>query len=245
MKIAIVSGGSKGIGESISKAFMDAGYSVVIGSRSKPNFQILPNSVWVQMDATTELGHETLIQAAKQIGGTISTYINNVGYSEWRAVEKVDQLFLELMFSRNVFSTIYGCKVAAEHMESGGSIINISSLAGKRGTKNNAVYCATKFGVNGITQSLAKELGKKGIRVNAVCPVLIETPGLLHALDLDDSPAYRRKEEFLTEFINSQVALTELPKVDDVANMCLFLAGSSSSSVTGQCINVDSGVLPS
>ena len=245
MKIAIVSGGSKGIGESISKAFMNAGYSVVIGSRSKPNFQILSNSVWVQMDATTEVGHNALIQAAKQIGGTISTYINNVGYSEWRSIENVDETFLDFMLSRNLYSTIYGCKVASQSLESGSNIINISSLAGKRGTKNNSIYCATKFGVNGITQALAKELGKGGIRVNAVCPVLIETPGLLSAMELDNSPAFNRKELFLSEFVDTQVALNELPVADDVANMCLFLAGANATSITGQCINVDAGVLPS
>jgi 3-oxoacyl-[acyl-carrier protein] reductase/meso-butanediol dehydrogenase/(S,S)-butanediol dehydrogenase/diacetyl reductase len=245
MKIAIVSGGSKGIGESISKAFMEAGHSVVIGSRSKPNFQISPNSIWVQMDATTEVGHEALIRSAKKIDGTISTYINNVGYSEWRSIENVDKTFLDLMLSKNLYSTIYGCKVASQNLESGSNIINISSLAGKRGTKNNSIYCATKFGVNGITQSLAKELGKRGIRVNAVCPVLIETTGLLSAMELSDSPAFNRKELFFSEFIQTQVALNELPVADDVANMCLFLASAKAASVTGQCINVDSGVLPS
>lgn len=245
MKIAIVSGGSKGIGETISKAFMEASYSVVIGSRSKPNFQISPKSIWVEMDATTEVGHEALIQSAKKIDGTISAYINNVGYSEWRSIENVDETFLDLMLSRNLYSTIYGCKVASQNLESGSSIINISSLAGKRGTKNNSIYCATKFGVNGITQSLAKELGKRGIRVNAVCPVLIETPGLLSAMELSDSPAFNRKELFFSEFIQTQVALSELPVADDVANMCLFLASAKAASVTGQCINVDSGVLPS
>jgi 3-oxoacyl-[acyl-carrier protein] reductase/meso-butanediol dehydrogenase/(S,S)-butanediol dehydrogenase/diacetyl reductase len=245
MKIAIISGGSKGLGESISKAFMEAGHSVVIGSRSKPNFQISPNSIWVQMDATTEVGHEALIQSAKKIDGTISTYINNVGYSEWRSIKNVDRTFLDLMLSRNLYSTIYGCKVASQNLESGSSIINISSLAGKRGTKNNSIYCATKFGVNGITQSLAKELGKRGIRVNAVCPVLIETPGLLSAMELSDSPAFNRKELFISEFIETQVALSELPVAEDVASMCLFLASANATSVTGQCINVDAGVLPS
>ncbi len=245
MKIAIVSGGSKGIGESISKAFMNSGYSVVIGSRSNPEFHLPPGNIWVQMDATTEAGHESLISKAKELDGIISTYINNVGYSEWRSVDKVDKSFLDYMFSTNIFSAIYGCKVASQNLKPGGSIINISSLAGKRGTKNNAIYCATKFGVNGITQALAKELGKREIRVNAVCPVLVETPGLLAALDLEDSPAFKRKEDFFSEFIDSQVALQELPNGEDVANMCLFLASSKASSITGQCINVDSGVLPS
>ena len=245
MKIAIVSGGSKGIGESISKAFMNAGYSVVIGSRSQPRFQLTPPNLWVKMDATTEAGHETLMKTALEIGGEIIAYVNNVGYSEWRSIEKVDYSFLDFMFKTNIFSTIYGCKIAAKYLRPGASIINISSLAGKRGSKNNSIYCATKFGVNGITQALAKELGKKQIRVNAVCPVLIKTSGLISALNSEDSPAFRGIESFFDDFINSQVSLTNLPTADDVARICLFLASTNASSITGQCISVDSGVHPS
>lgn len=245
MKIAVVSGGSKGIGETISRSFMDNGYSVIIGSRTKPKFEIPGTSLWVEMDATTQLGHEKLISAALTLKSPIAAYINNVGYSEWRSIKNVDELFLSSMFTMNLFSTIYGCKVAAQYLDAGASIINISSLAGKRGTKNNSIYCATKFGVNGLTQALAKELGKRNIRVNAICPVLIETPGLISALSQEESPAFSSKEDFLTEFINTQVALPDLPKSQDIADICLFLASSKSSSITGQCINVDSGVLPS
>lgn len=66
-------------------------------------------------------------------------------------------------------------------MQDGGSIINISSIAGKRGSANNSAYCASKFGMNGLTQALAKEVGARGVRVNALCPVLIPTNGLIEA----------------------------------------------------------------
>jgi NAD(P)-dependent dehydrogenase (short-subunit alcohol dehydrogenase family) len=148
------------------------------------------------------------------------------------------------MFSANIISTIYGCKVAAHNLTAGSSIINISSIAGKRGTKNNSIYCATKFGVNGITQALAKELGKKGIRVNAICPVLIETDGLLEALGKKYSPVTDGVENFIKTFISEQAALTSLPTSQDVAELCLFLSGPTSSSITGQCINIDAGVIP-
>lgn len=245
MKIAIISGGSKGIGETISRSFMQAGYLVVIGSRSKPEFDLFNNSVWVQMDATTQGGHEELMKAAQAMNGSVEVYVNNVGFSEWRSIANVDDSFINNMFASNLFSAIYGCKVASQNLTAGGSIINISSLAGKRGTKNNSIYCATKFGVNGLTQSLAKELGKRNIRVNAICPVLIETPGLISALSQEESPAFNSKEDFLTEFIKTQVSLPDLPKSQDIADMCLFLASDKSSSITGQCINIDSGVLPS
>ena len=129
-------------------------------------------------------------------------------------------------------------------MKTGGSIINISSLAAKRGTLNNSAYSATKFGVTGLTQSLCKELGPKGIRVNAVCPVLIETPGLTDALSQKDSPANGDTNLFLSNFTLNQTALGRLPTVKEVAHLCLFLSSNNASGITGQSINVDCGVLP-
>tara|TARA_B100001540_G_C15518545_1_gene511403 strand:- start:331 stop:726 length:396 start_codon:yes stop_codon:yes gene_type:complete len=127
----------------------------------------------------------------------------------------------------------------------GSSIINISSLAGKRGSANNSVYCATKFGVNGITQSLAKELGIKGIRVNAICPVYIRTEGLEKALNEPESPSRGGNfSDFLLDFEKKQTALGVLPTEEQVANTCLFLSSELGDGITGQCINVDCGVMP-
>jgi NAD(P)-dependent dehydrogenase (short-subunit alcohol dehydrogenase family) len=127
----------------------------------------------------------------------------------------------------------------------GGSIINISSLAGKRGSANNSVYCAAKFGVNGITQSLAKELGPKGIRVNAVCPVYVRTEGLDEALAQPNSPTRGADTtRFLSDFASSQSALGSIPTADQIAATCVFLASSAAGAITGQCLNVDCGVMP-
>jgi 3-oxoacyl-[acyl-carrier protein] reductase/meso-butanediol dehydrogenase/(S,S)-butanediol dehydrogenase/diacetyl reductase len=95
-----------------------------------------------------------------------------------------------------------------------------------------------------LTQSLSKELGPKGIRVNAVCPVLIETPGLLDALGSQHSPANSDTNKFLANFAANQTALGRLPTVTEVAQLCFFLASNNASGITGQSINVDCGVLP-
>jgi len=130
-------------------------------------------------------------------------------------------------------------------MQGGGSIVNISSLAGKRGSANNSAYCAAKFGVNGLTQALAKELGPRGIRVNAVCPVYVRTAGLADALAERNSPAGGRDvERYLNEFAAAQAALGVLPTEEQVAQVCVFLASAAAGAVTGQCLNVDCGVLP-
>jgi 3-oxoacyl-[acyl-carrier protein] reductase/meso-butanediol dehydrogenase/(S,S)-butanediol dehydrogenase/diacetyl reductase len=129
-------------------------------------------------------------------------------------------------------------------MLDGASIINISSIAGKRGSSNNSAYCSSKFGVNGLTQSLSKELGPRGIRVNALCPVLIKTDGLIDALKENFSPAKLDPEKFITDFARDNSALKRLPTGEEVGNMAVFLASNEASAITGQCINVDCGVLP-
>ena len=86
-------------------------------------------------------------------------------------MDSVTDEFWNKMIDTNLKGAFWGCKIAAANLNAGGTIINVSSLAGKRGSVNNSVYCASKFGMNGLTQALAKELGQKGIRVNAVCPV--------------------------------------------------------------------------
>ena len=165
--------------------------------------------------------------------------------SAWRSLENIDEQFWAEMLDTNLKSVLFGAQAAARHMEKGGVILNVSSLAGKRGSANNSAYCAAKFGVNGITQALAKELGPRGIRVNAVCPVYVKTPGLQAALKNPDSPA-RGKDIgiYLKKFAKEQASLGRLPEAREVAELCLFLASPAASAITGQCINVDCGVLP-
>ena len=148
------------------------------------------------------------------------------------------------MISSNFYSTIWGCKIASKYLKKGSSIINISSIAGKRGSKNNSIYSGCKFAVNGLTQSLAKELGYKGIRVNSVCPVLIKTPGLIKALKSNYSPAKNKIDNFFIDFINSNSALNRLPTSIEVAKLCYFLSSDEASAITGQNINIDCGVFP-
>jgi NAD(P)-dependent dehydrogenase (short-subunit alcohol dehydrogenase family) len=92
--------------------------------------------------------------------------------------------------------------------------------------------------------NFCKELGPKGIRVNAVCPVLVETPGLITALNSDKSPAGLDSSKFLNDFAKSQSALGRLPTINEVAELCLFLSSEKASGITGQSINIDCGVLP-
>jgi len=177
--------------------------------------------------------------------GSLEVFINCAGVSRWRSLADIDDSFLGQVVETNVLGTLWGCAAAAAVLRRGGCIVNVSSLAGKRGGANNSAYCAAKFAVNGITQALAKELGSRGIRVNAVCPVYVKTDELLAALAEPASPAQGRSVAgYLRSFAKTQTALGRLPTAQEVAEVAYFLASPAASAITGQCINVDCGTLP-
>ena len=246
-RTVIITGGAKGIGAFISRAFHQSGDFVLMASRKSSGLEreLGDRARFVSCDVQRIADLQAVVQAALDWTGRLDILVNNAGASGWRPVAKVDQEFWDRMIDTNLKGTFFGCQAAAAHMDSDGCIINISSLAGKRGSANNSVYCASKFGVNGITQALAKELGPRGIRVNAVCPVYVQTEGLLEALTEEDAPpGGQETSRYLRDFAASNSALGTLPTGEEVAQTCLFLASPAASAITGQCINVDCGVLP-
>lgn len=238
-----MTGASRGIGRTIAKTLSQNGYRVVATAKSHMDDE--DNLKYLSLDMTLESSHFQAVNYAVSVAGGLDLYVNNVGRSEWRSINNIDEAFLKEIFTLNTFSYFYGCKAASSVMVNGGSIINISSIAGRRGSKNNSVYSASKFAITGITQSLAKELGPRGIRVNSICPVLISTPGLLLALQEPAAPGHVNVETFLQTFAEDQSALQKLPEASDVAELCLYLASEHARSITGQSINVDCGVFPS
>ncbi len=246
-RTVVITGGNRGIGKSIAECFLDEGYDVIIAARTSVNQGggLLNKAVFFKMDVRDEKAHTLLAQRAISLTGRLDVWINNAGLSSWRPIQSVTERFFNNLVDVNLKGALWGCKAAAKFMaNTGGAIINISSIAGKRGSSNNAIYCATKFGLNGLTQSLAKELGRNGITVNAICPVLIKTEGLMEALSHKFSPANGDPELFLTNFTNTNSATGYLPKGIDVGKLAVYLASPSNLSITGQCINVDCGVFP-
>lgn len=245
-KTVIITGGNKGIGLDISKVFADNGYAVFVGAREDTKeLQALHGDItFVKTDVKLEKDHQDLVKTALDKTGRLDTYINNAGFSAWRSIGNIDEEFLSNVLDTNLKGVFWGCKSALAVMQAGANIVNVSSIAGKRGSNNNSAYCSSKFGVNAVTQSLAKEVGKQNIRVNAVCPVIVPTEGLIEALDEPESPAYGNIDEFIDNFRKTQAALPELPTGEEIGKACLFLASDDASAVTGQCINVDCGVFP-
>lgn len=242
----VITGGNRGIGRSITESFLKAGYTVVVGARSSQDVEMLDPErvIFHAMDVRDEAAHLALAEKAIEATGQLNAWVNNAGISAWKPIGEIDEVFFDELMGINLKGAFWGCKAAAKHMPQGGAIVNISSIAGKRGSAKNAMYCATKFGMNGLTQSLAKELGPQGIRVNALCPVLIKTDGLMEALETEHSPANGDPEGFLANFLKGNSATGTLPRGEDVGNMAVYLAAADNQAITGQCINVDCGVFP-
>ena len=246
-KTVIITGGSRGIGRSLTECFVAAGYCVVVGARNESGVcGVDADKVrFVAADVRNESDHQKLIFACLDWTGRLDVYVNNAGASEWRPIDEIDEAFFNEMIAANLRSAFWGCKAASRAFEkNGGVIVNISSIAGKRGSSNNAMYAASKFGMNGLTQSLAKELGPRNIRVNALCPVLIRTDGLMEALKSKWSPAKGDPDAFLRDFATANSALGRLPTGAEVGGMAVYLASNAAAGITGQCINVDCGVFP-
>lgn len=244
-KSVVVTGGTRGIGLAIVEAFVARGANVVVGAR-KPSERLSEiGASFLATDVRIEAQVDALVSHACERHGGLDVMVNNAGISVWRALPRVDEDFWRQLVDTNLQGVLWGCKTAARHLGSGGAIVNVASLAGKRGSANNSVYCASKFGVVGLTQSLAKELGPRGIRVNGVCPVYVRTEALMENLS-GDHPARPETdpEGFLKQFALENTALGRLPEPAEVAELCVFLASDAASAITGQNINVDCGALP-
>jgi NAD(P)-dependent dehydrogenase (short-subunit alcohol dehydrogenase family) len=244
-RVVAITGGTRGIGRAVAELFQDRGYKVAVCSRSAPD-PSLPSSILQRAaDVRERLQLRRFVSEVVEHFGHLDVFVNNAGVSRWRGLDEVDDEFAAEIIQTNVMGTLWGCAAAAEVLPDGGAIVTVSSLAGKRGSANNSVYCAAKFAVNGITHSLAKELGPRGIRVNAVCPVYVETESIIAALNDPNSPAKGQTvNSYLTDFARTQTALGRLPSATEVAEVIYFVSSPSASAITGQCINVDCGTLP-
>jgi 3-oxoacyl-[acyl-carrier protein] reductase len=242
-KLAVVTGSSKGIGASIAARFAAEGAAVIVDyASSKADADRVVSEITelggtalaVQADVTNDADVRRLFAEADRRFGTLDILVNNAGFFEFLPLEQVTVEHFHKQFDLNVLGMILASREALKYFgPSGGSIVNISSVTATWTPPGACVYSATKAAVNALTQSLAKELAPRGIRVNAISPGMVETEGL-YAAGIAES-------EFRTQH-EAEVPLRRIGQPEDIAPAAVYLASADSAWVTGETLTIAGGV---
>ncbi|WP_297034428.1 SDR family NAD(P)-dependent oxidoreductase [uncultured Enorma sp.] len=239
-KTAVVTGGSRGIGLAIVKRFLEEGANVALCGSREETAQKAVDAILAEnpeapvMGIWPNVGDEAAIEAAfrevKDHFGGLDIVCNNAGISQSQPLDEYQPNDLDGIVDINIKGVFNGCQAAARVLEAGGVIINTSSMVAKMGQPSGVAYPMSKFAVNGLTISLARELGPAGIRVNAVAPGVTAT----------DMVASLPEE--LIAPIEAGIPLKRVGQPEDVANAFVFLASDLASYVTGEVLAVDGGM---
>ncbi len=241
-KVAIVTGGTRGIGRAIALKLADHGANIVINYRNSDKEAeelkaILEGKgvkvLTVKCDISNFEDSKNLMDKCKEVFGKIDILVNNAGITKDTLIMRIKEEDFDNVIDVNLKGTFNCAKHASAIMlkQRFGKIINMTSVVGIAGNAGQVNYAASKAGVIGLTKSLAKELGSRGITVNAVAPGFINT-------DMTASLSEKVKEE-----ASKNIPLKRLGDPEDVANLVGFLASDAANYITGQVINVDGGMV--
>ncbi len=233
-KVALITGGSRGIGEAIVRKFVAQGAKVAFTYRSSAEranaivAELGENVKAYQSDAANFQESEALVKQVLEDFGKVDILINNAGITKDTLMLRMSEAQWDAVIHTNLKSVFNLTKQVMRPMlkQRGGSIINMSSVVGVFGNAGQANYAASKAGIIGFSKSIAKEVGSRGIRCNAIAPGFIET-------DMTDELDEKVKEAFL-----SGIPMKRLGTGEEVADACLFLASDLSKYVSGQVLSV-------
>ena len=240
-KVALVTGASRGIGREIAQTLAAYGASVIVnynGSKDRADEVVEMISaaggkaIAVKADVAKAEEIARLFEEAQAAFGRIDILVNNAGITRDNLILKMSEEEYDTVLDTNLKGAFLCMKHAAKIMlrQKNGRIINISSISGIAGNAGQANYCAAKAGLLGLTKSLAKELGSRGITVNAVAPGFIET-------EMTEKLSEQVKEGML-----AQIPLKRAGSVKDIAEAVAFLASERAAYITGQTLSVNGGM---
>ena len=239
-KVALISGAARGMGAEEARLFVSHGAKVVLGDvldeeGAKTAAEIGASAIYQHLDVTSESDWQAAVERAETEFGKLDILVNNAGILRLGAIETTSLEEYELVIRVNQIGPFLGMKTATPALRraGGGSIVNISSLAGMQGIAGAVAYASSKYAVRGMTKVAALELGSSGIRVNSVHPGGVETPMTRPFGDDGDSGEER---EYTTP-------IARIGRPDEIAELVLFLASDRSSYCTGSEFVVDGGML--
>ena len=250
-KVAVITGGTRGIGRGIAEAFAAAGAAVVLSGKSQDKGQQALNemglgdrAMFVQCDVRRQADVNNLVDQAAQRYGSVDILVNNAGGSDGFALvhEMSDEAWLNAL-EWNLNAVFWGTRRALRYMlERGwGRIINISSVEGKQANKPTVShYITNKHAINGLTKAVAFEYGPKGITCNAICPGAIETDTMRELGPQAAAGAGITYQQFMDSYAQES-AIKRLNTVEEVAAMASLLASDVGGGISGALINVDGG----
>jgi len=239
-KVAVVTGASRGIGRAIALALVAQGAKVVASARNAQALDDLVAEIEAQGGEATAVAGDValesdaarLIEQAVAAYGQIDVLVNNAGITRDGLLLRMKDEDWDAVIDTNLKGAFHCIRAVAKVMskQRSGRIINISSVVGEMGNAGQANYCASKAGLLGLTKSVARELARRNITVNAITPGFIVT-------DMTDGMTDKARET-----MTQQIPLGRLGEADDVANAVIFLASEQSSYVTGQVLGVNGGM---
>jgi 3-oxoacyl-[acyl-carrier protein] reductase len=244
-KVAVVTGASKGIGASIARHLAAEGASVVVNySSSREGADKVVKditakggkAVAVQANVAKKAEISRLFSETKKAFGSLDILVNNAGIYEFVPLEEINEEHFHKIFDLNVLGLILASQEAVKYFgPGGGSIVNISSIVSTLAPPRSAVYSATKGAVDSVTRVLAKELGPRKIRVNAINPGMVATEGT-------ESTGMSGAESEFRKQIEATTPLGRIGQPQDIAPAAVFLASSDSQWITGETLYISGGL---
>lgn len=249
-KVVLVTGAANGSGKVIAKRFLSEGAIVAASDIKEPDWDAgayEDKIIRLAFDVSNEETVNAAIDTINNKTDGISILVNNAGIAPEANLVDSELNMWEKIFAVNARGTFLCTRAVVRNMISNkvsGSIINISSIAGRNGFAGSSAYCASKAAVIGFTRSLAAELGSNDIRVNAVCPGSVET-NMIQGVMKNIAENTGMTLEETREMMEGGIPLQRFQKPEDVAAMVVFLASDESMNVSGEAINLDGGVVRS